>query len=128
MHATRIPETGGPEVLRLDEIPAPEPAKAALARDAGAEHVVLYSQEDFVAGVQQATNGAGVYVVYDGVGSTAFEKGLDCLRPRGMMVLSGAASGPVPPFDLAQLNTGDRACSEITARSPRPRSARRSRS
>jgi NADPH:quinone reductase len=80
-------------------------AKAALARDAGADHVILYSQEDFVAGVRQATGGAGVHVVYDGVGATTFEKSLDCLRPRGTMVLFGAASGPVPLFDLAQLNT-----------------------
>ena len=80
-------------------------AKAALARAAGADHVILYSQEDFVAGVRKATDGAGVHVVYDGVGATTFAKGLDCLRPRGMMVLFGAASGPVPPFDLAELNT-----------------------
>lgn len=80
-------------------------AKAALARAAGADHVILYSQEDFVAGVRNATGGAGVHVVYDGVGATTFAKGLDCLRPRGMMVLFGAASGPVPPFDLGELNT-----------------------
>ncbi len=79
-------------------------AKAELARQAGADHVILYSQEDFVAGVRRATAGAGVHVVYDGVGATTFEKGLDCLRPRGTMVLFGAASGPVPPFDLGQLN------------------------
>ena len=79
-------------------------AKAALARAAGADHVILYSEEDFVAGVRRATGGAGVHVVYDGVGATTFAKGLDCLRPRGMMVLFGAASGPVPPFDLGQLN------------------------
>lgn len=79
-------------------------AKAELARAAGADHVILYSKEDFVDGVRRATAGAGVHVVYDGVGATTFEKGLDCLRPRGMMVLFGAASGPVPPFDLGQLN------------------------
>jgi NADPH2:quinone reductase len=78
-------------------------AKAALARDAGADHVILYSQEDFVAGVRSATSGQGVHVVYDGVGATTFEKSLDSLRPRGMLVLFGAASGPVPPFDLGQL-------------------------
>lgn len=78
-------------------------AKAALARAAGADHVILYSQEDFVAGVRKAVD--GVHVVYDGVGATTFEKGLDCLRPRGTMVLFGAASGPVPPFDLGKLNT-----------------------
>jgi len=80
-------------------------AKAALARAAGADHVILYSRYDFVAGVRAATGGGGVHVVYDGVGATTFEKGLDCLRPRGMMVLFGAASGPVPPFDLGLLNT-----------------------
>ncbi|MEO6026367.1 MAG: quinone oxidoreductase, partial [Candidatus Binatia bacterium] len=80
-------------------------AKAELARAAGADHVILYSKEDFVDGVRRATGGAGVHVVYDGVGATTFEKGLDCLRPRGMMVLFGAASGPVPPFDLGQLST-----------------------
>ncbi len=79
-------------------------AKAALAREAGADHVILYSEEDFVAGVRRVLGGAGVHVVYDGVGATTFEKGLDCLRPRGTMVLFGAASGPVPPFDLGQLN------------------------
>jgi NADPH2:quinone reductase len=80
-------------------------AKAELARGAGADHVILYSKEDFVDGVRGATGGAGVHVVYDGVGATTFAKGLDCLRPRGMMVLFGAASGPVPPFDLGELNT-----------------------
>jgi NADPH2:quinone reductase len=79
-------------------------AKAELARGAGADHVILYSQEDFVAGVRRATGGAGVHVVYDGVGVTTFMKGLDCLRPRGLMALFGQASGPVPPFDLAILN------------------------
>ena len=79
--------------------------KAALARAAGADHVILYTKEDFVSGVRNATGGAGVSVVYDGVGVTTFEKGLDCLRPRGLMALFGQSSGPVPPFDLAQLNT-----------------------
>jgi NADPH2:quinone reductase len=78
-------------------------AKAALARAAGADHVILYSQEDFSNGARSATGGAGVHVVYDGVGATTFEKSLDSLRARGMLVLFGAASGPVPPFDLGQL-------------------------
>ncbi len=80
-------------------------AKAALARAAGADHVILYSTDDFVAGVRDATGGAGVHVVYDGVGASTFEKSLDSLRPRGMLVLFGAASGPVPPVDLGILNT-----------------------
>jgi NADPH2:quinone reductase len=80
-------------------------AKAELARGAGADTVILYSKEDFVDGVRSATGGAGVHVVYDGVGATTFAKSLDCLRPRGMMVLFGAASGPVPPLDPNDLQT-----------------------
>ncbi len=80
-------------------------AKAELARGAGADHVILYSREDFVARTRSATGGAGVHVVYDGVGASTFEQGLDCLRPRGTMALFGAASGPVPPFDLGVLST-----------------------
>jgi NADPH2:quinone reductase len=80
------------------------PDKAELASKAGADHVINYAQQDFVAEVKRVTNGAGVHVVYDGVGVSTFEKGLDCLRPRGMMALFGAASGPVPPFDLQALN------------------------
>jgi NADPH2:quinone reductase len=78
--------------------------KAALARAAGADHLVLYTTQDFAAEVKRITNGRGVDVVYDGVGKTTFDKGLDCLRPRGMMVLFGQSSGPVPPFDLGILN------------------------
>ena len=78
--------------------------KAALARAAGADHVVLYEREDVVAAVRDAMGGAGVDVVYDGVGAATFERSLDCLRPRGMLVLFGQASGPVPPVDLAILN------------------------
>jgi NADPH2:quinone reductase len=74
--------------------------KAALARQAGADHVILYTQQDFVAEVKRLTDNRGVDVVYDGVGATTFDKGLDCLRPRGTMALFGAASGPVPPVDL----------------------------
>jgi NADPH:quinone reductase len=81
------------------------PEKAALAREAGADSTILYTQQDFVAEVKRVTNGRGVDVVYDSVGSTTFEKGFDCLRPRGMMVLYGQSSGPVPPFDLQVLNT-----------------------
>ena len=79
--------------------------KAALAKAAGAEHVILYTKQDFEAEVKRITNGRGVDVVYDGVGATTFDKGLSCLRPRGFMILFGAASGPVPPLDLQVLNT-----------------------
>lgn len=79
--------------------------KAALAKAAGAEHVILYTKQDFEAEVKRITNGRGVDVVYDGVGVTTFDKGLSCLRPRGFMILFGAASGPVPPLDLQVLNT-----------------------
>ena len=78
--------------------------KAALARAAGADHVILYTSQDFVAEVKRITGGRGVDVVYDGVGATTFSGSLDCLRPRGMMALFGAASGPVPPLDLQLLN------------------------
>jgi len=78
--------------------------KAALARGAGADHVILYTERDFAAETRRLTGGTGVHVVYDGVGVSTFAKGLDCLRPRGMMVLFGQASGPVPPFDLSLLN------------------------
>jgi NADPH2:quinone reductase len=78
--------------------------KAALARDAGADHVILYTEQDFAAETRRLTNGAGVHVVYDGVGVTTFMQGLDCLRPRGTMVLFGQSSGPVPPFELSLLN------------------------
>jgi NADPH2:quinone reductase len=78
--------------------------KARLAREAGADHVILYTGQDFEAEVKRITGGAGVQVVYDGVGKTTFDKGLNCLAPRGMMVLFGQASGPVPLFDPAVLN------------------------
>jgi NADPH:quinone reductase and related Zn-dependent oxidoreductases len=78
--------------------------KAALAKQAGADHVILYSKQDFVAEVKRITNNRGVDVVYDGVGATTFEKGLTCIRPRGVMALYGAASGPVAPLDLQLLN------------------------
>ena len=74
-------------------------AKAALAREAGAAEVILYSEIDFVEETRRLTDGAGVQVVYDSVGRTTFLKGLDCLVPRGMMVLYGQSSGPVEPFD-----------------------------
>src|SRR5271156_2527849 len=78
--------------------------KAELARAAGADDVILYSQVDFEAETKQLTGGKGVDVVYDSVGKTTFEKGLNILRPRGMMVLFGGSSGAVPPFDLVTLS------------------------
>jgi NADPH:quinone reductase len=78
--------------------------KAALAKAAGADHVILYSTQDFEAEVKRITGGRGVDVVYDGVGATTFDKSLSCLRPRGFMILFGAASGPVPPLDLQVIN------------------------
>src|SRR4030081_3024445 len=78
--------------------------KAALARGAGADEVILYTEQDFEAEVQRLTNGAGLQVIYDSVGKTTFEKGLNCLARRGMMVLFGQSSGPVGPFDPPVLN------------------------
>ncbi|MSR35707.1 MAG: quinone oxidoreductase [Gemmatimonadetes bacterium] len=79
-------------------------AKAALARAAGAEEVVLYTTESFKEAARRLTGGKGVDVVYDSVGRTTFEGSLDSLRPRGMLALFGQSSGPVPPFDPAILN------------------------
>jgi NADPH2:quinone reductase len=79
-------------------------AKAELAREAGADQVILYTQQDFEAEAKRITNGKGVDVVYDSVGATTFEKSLNSLRPRGTLVLFGQSSGPVPPFDAAILN------------------------
>jgi NADPH:quinone reductase len=79
--------------------------KAKLARNAGADEIILYTKQDFETETKRLTNGKGVDVVFDGVGKTTFEKGLNVLRPRGYMVLFGGSSGPVPPFDLAQLST-----------------------
>ena len=78
--------------------------KAKLAREAGADEVILYTQADFEAETKRLTGGKGVDVVYDSVGKTTFEKGLNVLRPRGMMVLFGGSSGAVPPFDLIALS------------------------
>jgi NADPH2:quinone reductase len=77
--------------------------KAVLARQAGVHEVILYTKEDFLAAVKRLTDGRGVDVVYDSVGVTTFEKSLDCLVPRGMLVLFGQSSGPVPPFNISQL-------------------------
>jgi NADPH2:quinone reductase len=77
--------------------------KAKLAKEAGADEVILYTQEDFESEVKRLTDGRGVQVVYDSVAKTTFEKSLNSLSPRGYMVLYGQSSGPVPAFDLAQL-------------------------
>ncbi|MCE3604007.1 quinone oxidoreductase [Massilia sp. P8910] len=77
--------------------------KAALAKAAGCSHVINYNTEDFVARVMEITNGEKVSVVYDSIGKDTFTKSLDCLRPLGMMVSFGSASGPVPDFSLAEL-------------------------
>jgi NADPH2:quinone reductase len=79
--------------------------KAALARHAGADEVILYTQEDFAVKVRDLTGGRGVAVVYDSVGKTTFEGSLACLRTRGLLALYGGSSGAVPPFDLIQLST-----------------------
>ncbi len=104
--------------------------KEKLAREAGATHVIRYTEGDFATEVRALTNGRGVEVVYDGVGASTFDGSLRSLRPRGMLVLYGQASGPVPPFELQQLNnlgslyitrpslahyTGDRAEFELRA-------------
>lgn len=79
--------------------------KARLSREAGADHVILYTRENFVDPVKGITDGAGLPVVYDSVGKTTFEDSLKCLRPRGLMALYGGSSGAVPPFDLIRLST-----------------------
>jgi len=78
--------------------------KAKLAFEAGADEVILYTQTDFASETKRLTQDQGVDVVYDSVGKTTFEKGLNVLRPRGMMVLFGASSGAVPPFDPIALS------------------------
>lgn len=77
--------------------------KAALARGAGADHVILYTRQEFDAEVKKATEGRGVNVVYDSVGRSTFDKSLESLAQRGMLVLFGQSSGPIAPFNPAQL-------------------------
>jgi NADPH2:quinone reductase len=78
--------------------------KARLVREAGADEVILYTQVDFEAETRRLTAGQGVDVVYDSVGKTTFDKSLNCLKPRGYLVLFGQSSGPVPPLDPQVLN------------------------
>ena len=80
-------------------------AKARLAQDHGADEVIRYTDEDFEHEVKRLTANRGVDVVYDSVGKTTFDKSLNCLRPRGVLALFGASSGPVPPVDPQILNT-----------------------
>jgi NADPH:quinone reductase len=78
--------------------------KAQLARAAGADEVIVFTRQDFESEVKRLTGGKGVDVVYDGVGKDTFEKNLNVMRPRGMLVLYGMSSGPVPPVDPAKLS------------------------
>ena len=82
---------------------AGSPEKMALARDHGATHVINYRDDDFAAAVMKLTDGKGCDVVYDSIGKDTFERSLSCLKPKGLMVSFGNASGPVPPFDLTAL-------------------------
>ena len=81
-------------------------AKAELSRGAGADHVILYTQQDFAEVVKEATGGAGLQAVYDAVGLTTFDQSISCLARRGYMVLYGQASGVVPPQDPRILGNG----------------------
>jgi NADPH:quinone reductase len=78
--------------------------KARVAKAAGADNIIIYTQADFETEVKKLTNNKGVNVVYDSVGKDTFDKSLNCLKPRGMMALFGQSSGPVPPFDPQILN------------------------
>jgi NADPH:quinone reductase len=78
--------------------------KAQLARDAGADECIVYTESDFESETRRLTGGEGVHVVYDGVGKATFDKDLNVLRPRGYLVLFGGSSGAVPPFDLIKLS------------------------
>lgn len=78
--------------------------KAQLAKSAGADEVILYTEKDFVAETKRITGGEGVHVVYDSVGKSTFEGSLDVLKPRGLLALFGQSSGTVAPFDLQVLN------------------------
>lgn len=78
--------------------------KAKLAREAGADEVIIYTRQDFEAETKRITGGQGVHVIYDGVGKSTFDQDLNILRPRGYLVLFGGASGAVPPFDPIKLS------------------------
>ena len=78
-------------------------AKAVVARAHGCDHIINYRQEDVAKRVRELTNGIGVAVVYDSVGKDTFAGSIDSLKPRGLLVCVGTASGPVPPIDATQL-------------------------
>jgi len=78
--------------------------KARIAREAGADEIIFYTSQDFEAETKRLTSGRGVDVVYDSVGKSTFEKSLNSLRPRGMLVSFGQSSGAIPPFELHTLN------------------------
>ena len=80
-------------------------AKAQLAKEAGADHAIIYTEQDFAEEIERITGGAGVQVVYDSVGKDTFDKGISCLAPRGCMVLYGQASGAVSPVPIPVLNS-----------------------
>jgi NADPH2:quinone reductase len=96
----QMAKMGGAKVIGT----ASSPEKARLAEQAGADFLIDYSMQDFEIEVRRLTGGRGVNVVYDSVGKATYEKSLNCLAPRGMLVIFGQASGPVPPFDTAVLN------------------------
>jgi NADPH:quinone reductase len=91
----QIAKIGGATVIGT----ASTDEKAQLAKEHGADHIILYTQTDFVSEVKRLTDNEGVPVVYDSVGSSTFHKSLDCLRPRGMMVTFGQSSGPIGQID-----------------------------
>ena len=91
---------------RIFRLAYPDPEWVRLAKEAGAHDAIDYRKQDFEAEVKRITGGAGVHVVYDSVGKDTWEKSLRCLRPRGMLVLFGQSSGPVPPFDPQLLAQG----------------------
>lgn len=96
---TQIAKMAGAEVITT----VGTEDKAELSRQAGSDHVIVYTQEDFSEVIVDAYGSAGIDVVYDGVGAATFEKGLDVLKPRGMMVTFGNASGPVPEISPLEL-------------------------
>ena len=96
---TQMAKTAGAKVIAT----VSPPQKAKPARNAGAHEVILYTEADSLEQVMNFTDHKGVDVVYDGVGQSTFEQSLRCLRPRGLLALYGAASGPVAPFDLGRL-------------------------